>query len=396
MKILFVHEVSYSKKVIFEMHEFPELLSLRGHDITFLEFDEGRKFWDGKSQADQTSMPGRVHPTANIRIARPFQFGIPGIDRLAAVITFGSKLRSVLRSGGFDVVVLYAVPTFGPQTIRLTRKAGIPVVFRALDVSHKIRGSLVAPLIKVAEKFVYKNADLLSANNQAMANYCQELSGRTGPIQIHYPPLDLEHFRSPKKDAALGASLGLAESDKVITYMGSFFYFSGLKAAIEEFAKSAAPQHKLLLIGGGELDRELRESAQKLGVTDKVIFTGLVPYAELPKYLGLADVAVNTLEPTLVANVALPNKVLQYVASGLRVVSTNLPGLKSVFGDSSLVEWGGSPEEVMRKAIALIEKPLETARHQISPDEILVEFEPTRAVGAFEDSLLKLVAGGKK
>jgi glycosyltransferase involved in cell wall biosynthesis len=293
-------------------------------------------------------------------------------------------------------VVLYAVPTFGPQTIRLARKAGIPVVFRALDVSHKIRGSLVAPLIRMAEKFVYKHADLLSANNQAMANYCQELSGRTGPIQVHYPPLDLEHFRSPKKDAAFGKSLGLAESDKVITYMGSFFYFSGLRAAIEEFATSAGPQHKLLLIGGGELDRELRELAQKFGVKDQVIFTGLVPYSELPKYLGLADIAVNTLEPTLVANVALPNKVLQYVASGLKVVSTNLSGLKSVFGDSSLVEWGGSPEEVMRKAIALIEKPSETARNQISPDEILLEFEPTRAVGAFEASLLKLISGGKK
>jgi hypothetical protein len=60
------------------------------------------------------------------------------------------------------------------------------------------------------------------------------------------------------------------------------------------------------------------------------------------------------------------------------------------------VEWGDSPEEVMKKAIALIEKPSETARNQISPDEILVAFEPTRAMGAFEASLLKLIAGGKK
>ena len=45
MKLLFIHEVSYRKKVIFEMHEIPELLAVRGHDITFLEFDEGGKFW---------------------------------------------------------------------------------------------------------------------------------------------------------------------------------------------------------------------------------------------------------------------------------------------------------------------------------------------------------------
>jgi glycosyltransferase involved in cell wall biosynthesis len=391
MKILFVHEVSYSKKVIFEMHEFPELLSLKGHEITFLEFDEGRRFWDKRSRSIEKEVGGRVHPNATINLARPFQLGIPGLDRLLAVFTVIPKLRGLFRHGRFDVVVLYAVPTIGPQTIRIARKAGIPVVFRALDVSHKIRSSLLSPLIKMAEKFVYKNATLLSANNQAMADYCKNLSGRTKPTEVHYPPLDLGHFKSAAKDLRLAAALGIAGSDKVITYMGSFFYFSGLKAAIQEFSNSANSDRKLLLIGGGEQDRELREQVRRLGLTSQVIFTGFIPYAELPNYMRLADVAINTLERNLVADVALPNKVLQYVASGLRVVSTELSGLRSIFVNSNAVAWEESPERVVKKALQILNDESASQTPELALGEFLSAFEPSTAVGSFEVTLKKLV-----
>ena len=35
MKILFIHEVGWFNKVIYEMHDFPELLSLKGHEVHF-------------------------------------------------------------------------------------------------------------------------------------------------------------------------------------------------------------------------------------------------------------------------------------------------------------------------------------------------------------------------
>ena len=139
MRILFVHEVSYRKKVIYEMHEFPEILSLRGHEITFLEFDEGRKFWQAKQAPKREMISGRVHSQAKVDLNRPFQLGIPGLDRLLATITVIPTLNSLLRKGNFDAVVLYAVPTYGLQTLWLAKKHDVPVVFRALDVSHKIR-----------------------------------------------------------------------------------------------------------------------------------------------------------------------------------------------------------------------------------------------------------------
>ena len=400
MRILFVHEVSYRKKVIFEMHEFPELLSRAGHEVSFLEFDEGRKFWQGKQAHRQELISGRVHSEAKVRLSRPFQLGIPGLDRILALITVVPHLNHLLKKGGFDAVVLYAVPTYGLQTLWLAKKHRVPVMFRALDVSHKIRSSIFSTSIKWIEKRIYKQVELLSANNPAMAKYCDEISGRDSETAVHYPPLDLSHFQNGSRDSVLRSSLGFSEGDRVLVYMGSFFYFSGLMDALDEFShiSSGDPRLKFLLIGGGEQDSELRQKVKELGFSERVVFTGFVSYADLPKYLKVADIAVNTLEPTLVANVAFPNKVLQYMAAGLPVVSTKLDGLEQTFGNRAGLTWANDSRKVMQAAARLAEQPDAELRDAVKLqfDAVSKIFDVQAAVGNFEEALTSLAKGGSK
>jgi glycosyltransferase involved in cell wall biosynthesis len=392
--------VSYRKKVIFEMHEFPELLSRAGHDISFLEFDEGRKFWQRNQSSRQELIAGRVHPGSKVELSRPLQLGIPGLDRILALITVVPHLNHLLKTGGFDAVVLYAVPTYGLQTLWLAKKHRVPVMFRALDVSHKIRSSVFSSAIKWIEKRIYKQVELLSANNPAMAKYCDELSGRDSKTAVHFPPLDLSHFQNGSRDNALRLSLGFSEGCKVLVYMGSFFYFSGLMDALEEFAKISLDDSRLkfLLIGGGEQDSELRQKVEKLGLSEKVVFTGFVSYADLPKYLKVADLAVNTLEPTLVANVAFPNKVLQYMAAGLPVLSTELDGLEQTFGNTAGITWASDSSRVIQAATRLAKQPdaelRDTVKLQI--DAVSQIFNVQAAVDNFEGALVSLSKGGSK
>ena len=218
------------------MHEFPELLALKGHDVHFLEFDEGRRFWEKGLAPREEVIQGRVHSDASVNVYRPFQLGIPGIDRLLATVTVIAQVRKLLKNSAFDAVVLYAVPTYGLQTLWFSKKYQVPVMFRALDVSHKIRSSILSPEIKWIEKRIYKQADLLSANNPAMASYCNQLGQRTKDTEVHFPPLDFSHFQTGSRDESLRNSLGFSDKDRVLVYMGSFFYFSGLADALREFA----------------------------------------------------------------------------------------------------------------------------------------------------------------
>jgi glycosyltransferase involved in cell wall biosynthesis len=111
--------------------------------------------------------------------------------------------------------------------------------------------------------------------------------------------------------------------------MGSFFYFSGLPEVIIDFSKSQLFDTYLVLIGGGEQDEQLRALAKTQKVEERVIFTGFINFQELPGYLSMADIAINPMVQSQVANLALPNKVLQYLAAGLPVVTFQLSGLES-------------------------------------------------------------------
>jgi glycosyltransferase involved in cell wall biosynthesis len=258
-----------------------------------------------------------------------------------------------------------------------------------LDSSHEIRESIFRLPILLVEKLMYRFSPLLSANNSAMQRYCEKLAGRKKPSVVNYPPLDIDHFSNRVPDSELRTSLGIAPTDSVITYMGSFFYFSGLPEVIKRFAE-LVPQGsstKLLLIGGGEQENELRNIVTDLGISDRVIFTGFVSYDDLPKYLALSTVAINPLEISQVASIAFPNKVLQYLATGIPVVSTRLEGLFSAIDGIEGLTWAESPARVLEIALRVSRGDGVEVNKSKSLKALAALFSPEAALASMEQTL---------
>ncbi len=388
MRILFLHEVNYLTKPIFEMHEFPEHLAKLGHEVAFVQFPEGLTQQQIKELGYRKLIAGRVLGDVQIDLFTPWTINGGLSGRLFTALFSYMQFKRVLRNYKPDVVVSFAVPTSGWQALFASKQAKVPYVFRALDVSHKIRKGAFSGLVKLAERFLYKNADALSANNPAMLSYCRDLSGRKCSAEVHNPPLDLEAFSLGNRLVGRRV-LGIPLEEKVILYMGSFFYFSGLPDVLRAMQELGSSE-KLVLVGGGEQEKELKSLAMKLGISAKVIFTGVVPFSDLPDLLAVADVAINPMEKTLVSNCALPNKVLQYMACGVPVVSTSLEGLVSTFGYQSGITWGSSPREVMSIAINL------TKEHDLSSlsklgSKSIQTFKTNSDPAAFANFLNKVV-----
>jgi glycosyltransferase involved in cell wall biosynthesis len=349
--------VNYRAKVVFEMHEFPELLSLAGHDVHFLEFPEDVGIRNTSLRTKRNVIVGRAYPEARITLITPPTIGGGFIDRILSLITVIPQLRKQIRKGGFDVIVLYSVPTSGWQSVRIAKKAGVPVVFRALDVSHLIRKGLTSQLVKLAERYVYKRATIVSANNLVLGEYVAELGGRTDIPSINFPPLDLAHFVTHSR-LEMRAKMGIDQNSFVITYMGSLFTFSGLIQVVSDFAALSEPTDRLVIIGGGDIANELKQKAKELNIEGKVVFTGVINYSDLPDYLSVSDALINPFESTLVTNLALPHKVLQYLATGIPTVSTKLSGLFHSLGNEAGIYWVKSPELVIEACMKLKHRPI--------------------------------------
>jgi glycosyltransferase involved in cell wall biosynthesis len=403
MNILFVHEINWSTKVIYEIHELPELLSINGHDVTLIDFPERvqrqgiRRLIDLKTQIRKNAH--RAYDTGSIEVRTPGRVAISPFDRLLASVTFVPLLLKTIKQKRPDVIVLYGVPTNGWQTIAIAKKKKIPVVFRALDVSHELRKSALSSLIEMAEKYVYRNADAVSANNTALAKYCVDQGATATKINTITPGMDTELFCPRERDQSLAEKYGLSPDDKTVMFMGTFFRFSGLDTFLNLFSSYLvnSPTTKVLLIGGGEQEGELRRLVEELNIEKQVIFTGFIDYGLLTDYLLLADVAINVFPSTLVTNCALPSKVLQYLCCGIPTVATPVEGLRSLIPNDHGVCYRDLNNDFVNTIIELLQDKEKLHSLSVTAREVALEkLTWNRNLKQFEDLLDEVVISGKR
>jgi glycosyltransferase involved in cell wall biosynthesis len=97
---------------------------------------------------------------------------------------------------------------------------------------------------------------------------------------------------------------------------------------------AAHPDVRFLIAGDGDLARPLAALADELGVGDRVIFPGHLPWQEGHRFLQLADILV---VPSVVddrGNVdGLPNVLLEGMATGRALVASRVAGIPDVIHD---------------------------------------------------------------
>jgi glycosyltransferase involved in cell wall biosynthesis len=76
-----------------------------------------------------------------------------------------------------------------------------------------------------------------------------------------------------------------------------------------------------LLIGGGEDLPLLRGQAARLGLTDRIYFTGQLPHQAVSHYLRIAVVSVDPVRDDDVARARSPLKILESMVLGVPVVT---------------------------------------------------------------------------
>lgn len=115
------------------------------------------------------------------------------------------------------------------------------------------------------------------------------------------------------------------------------------------------PQVKLLLLGDGPTHEALMAQVKGLGLENAVTFTGNVPNTQ--DYYGISDLYVQCSHRE-----AMPLSVLEAMAAGLPVVSTNVGGLSDVVQDNGILV-ADHDEEALYRAI---EKVLNQSPEQMT------------------------------
>lgn len=137
--------------------------------------------------------------------------------------------------------------------------------------------------------------------------------------------IDVTKWRAVKKDLKLATTIGLKRSDTVFISVGNLLAYKGHSFLLNAFRKLSTKNKsvKLIIVGEGPERQNLEHYIQTNQLESKVILLG--SRSDVPSLLKLADVFVH---PTLVEGMS--NAILEAMAAGLPVITTNIPENKSM------------------------------------------------------------------
>ncbi|GAG20575.1 unnamed protein product, partial [marine sediment metagenome] len=258
-----------------------ESLSLMSHRVYAIDYEStwarNNVFDFGGLATREFNNVNRACPGASVSLRRPGLIKIPGLSRLSAGFTHYLEIQKTIKDRNIDAIILYSVPTNGLQAIHLARKFNIPVVFRSIDILHRlVPYPILRPIVRLLEKKVYSGADLLLPHTPKVARYLIAMGAKEAKVNLLPLPVELDLFRPFLDSAELRHKWGLGEQDQIILFQGTLYHFSGLDLFLHQFPTllEQVSNAKLLLVGDGPQRPVLERIVAQLGLQKQVIITG--------------------------------------------------------------------------------------------------------------------------
>jgi glycosyltransferase involved in cell wall biosynthesis len=255
------------------------------------------------------------------------------------LMLYGRPLRDLLRER-WDLVHCWEEPYVlsAWQAARWTRPeaALVYATFQNLPKRYP-------PPFARLERRVMRRADGWIAFGRTVLETLAERPGyRERPHAVIPPGVDLARFRpDPEARRRVRATLGWTEDGPpVVGFLGRFVEAKGL-GVLRRAWEAAAPS-RLLLVGGGPMEAELRAWASGFGDRVRVV-TG-VPHDGVPGYLNAMDLLCAPSLTTPRWREQFGRMLVEAMACGVPVVGSDSGEIPHVLGDAGVVAAEGDAD----------------------------------------------------
>ncbi len=213
-------------------------------------------------------------------------------------------------------------------------------------------GGILSHMVKRA----LTKADTITCDADHMVGAMTKIGADDSKIHVVYFGTDPKKFSPEQRSGDIREKMGGGRGDSTI-----IFSIRNLEPIydVETFVKAVplvlAKVHdaRFVVAGKGSQAEFLKGLAESLNVSSSVIFTGSIPFEEVPKYVASADIYVSTS----LSDAGLSASTAEAMASGLPVVITDFGDNKKwvTDGENGFLVHLKSPESLAEKLIYLLE-----------------------------------------
>lgn len=344
--------------VVRSVSTFRKSLTEMGHNV-FVFSQDTQNFED--TEAFVFRYPSLSIPTVDYSFSIPVS---PFVDWLVP------SLKLDIIHSNHPVLLGYAAA-------EKAEKLNIPLVFtfhtRYEEYSHYIPFSqafvkeiIVDWLLRYIERCQH-----VITPSESIRQMLIKYSGITDHITTIPTGIDLQPYQE-----ATGASIRKKynwEKEQILISIGRLATEKNIKTLLSASAivMQTNPNARLVMIGDGPQKEDLKRYAKELGIAEKVLFTGLVPFDQIPKYLKAADLfcfASITETQGLVT--------MEAMAAGLPVVAVKGTGTTEIVQDGNTgILTDNTPESLAKAILQVLENNDLHNRFQKNALEISQSFD---------------------
>lgn len=309
--------------VVTSINMIEQEMKKRGHEVYVFAPSKSIQPNDNQSLYMLKSMP--------LLVARQYK------NRLAAF--YSRDIAKKIKEIGLDIVHTQSEFSVGLFGKIISRKFDIPFIhtYHTMweDYLHYIipvkgtRNIYPKRFARTFSRTFARKAECIITPSKKTEKYLKyKCKIKNKPIYIIPTGIDIEPFNSnnfSKEDRDnLKEKLGIKKDEKVILFLGRIGEEKSIDVIMENMPTifKTIKNAKFLIVGDGPSKEPLEEQAKSLNISDKVIFTGKVPWNEVPKYYNLGDVFVNA---SLTETQGLT--FIEAMAAGIPIVAKYAPNL---------------------------------------------------------------------
>ena len=190
------------------------------------------------------------------------------------------------------------------------------------EVPELVHRPGVKRIWEMLEAFIFPKLDSVYTVNQSISSIYEKKYGVHVQVIRNLPP-------AARPEPTPGFLPERFSGHPIIHYQGAVNMGRGLEQMVR--AMEFLPEMRLLIAGDGDIRKQLEVLMQELRLTERIFFTGMVPFENLCWYTRQAAIGIS-IEQDIGLNYryALPNKLFDYMQAGLPVLASDLPEIKQV------------------------------------------------------------------
>ncbi len=292
-------------------------------------------------------MNGKLMPLDTVDAQAPYRF-------IAASAGWKGKENRGFYTGGIvnalriskpEVIYLMEEPfsVFATQILAIKRLIcpTVPVVFftwNNLSLSqYDYRPSIA---YRSFARFNLRSLDhALTANTDGI-QVLREFGYQRPARSIGYG-VDTERYAQVDRDRVLEIlnGLGIKADDKIIGYVGRLLHMKGLDLLVDSFSRLAPsdPKLKLLIVGSGEAEPDIRKQIEAAGIARQVIQVPVVPHAAVPDYMHTINMLVLPSRRVRMWAEQFGRVLVEAMAARKIVIGSSSGAIPEVIGDAGFV-----------------------------------------------------------